>query len=378
MKQWKLCITGVCALVLLGFGGEAYAAAAQRAFLMKGTRPLGMGDAFLAVSGSDSNALFYNPASINDYEKKLHGSFLSATVDVGAKSIQFISDIQNLADDINNATTDAQKNTIFGNFTSANFGRVENYRVSMPIAMLMHRYFAVGLIVDSDNQVTLRDPSFDSFDLVSRSDSGIVMGTGWGWFDGKIQTGIAIKGLYRVFTRETITQRDVVVNNDFGDAINFEKGFGVGADVGVKLHLPDTIPTVKTLKPVLGVTYQDIGNTRFSGSGVEDKAQSVSVGLSLNPKIGPLETTIAADVRDLNHNADFITLFHAGYEVRFPKVIGTRASLRVGTNQGYLAGGFTLDWRYVKLSGATYGEERGSTSRVDESRRFVGELAFGF
>ena len=193
-----------------------------------------------------------------------------------------------------------------------------------------------------------------------------------------MQAGIAFKGLYRIYTQETVTQRDVVVSDDFSDAIDVGQGFGVGVDIGTKLHLPEALPGAALLKPVIAATYQDIGNTRFSGDEVDDKAQSVSVGLSLNPTTGPVAHTFAFDVRDLNHKADFITLFHAGYEARFPRLFKTTASVRIGANQGYLTGGFTLDWRFVKLSAMTYGEEFGEVSRVKEMRRFGGELAFGF
>lgn len=378
MPVWMrsvLVLSGVIAACVMA--PSTYAASTQRAQLMKGIRPLGMGGAFLAVSGSDENALFYNPAAIHDYEKKLHATFLSPSVDVGTGSIGFVNDLRDLGDDIDDAGSDSAKSTVFGNFTSANFGRVENYRVSVPLALFMHQYFAVGLIADSETQVRLDDPSFDAFKLVSRNDMGLMAGTSWGWFNDQLETGIALKALYRAFSRETITRRDAVVQDDFNDAYNIGYGFGVGVDLGLKYRLPE-VGVLKVLKPALALTYQDIGNTRFTGGDVEDKAQSVSAGFSLNPKIGPLETTFAFDVRDLNHRADFITMMHAGYEVRFPEFLKTKASLRVGTNQGYLTGGLTLDWRYVKLSGVIYGEEIGDVSRVDERQRFGAQLAFGF
>ena len=78
---------------------------------MQGTRPLGMGGAFVAVEGTDENALFYNPAAINDYEKKIHMQFLLPTVEFSYKAISFFaSDLPGLADDIDAAATDSDKN----------------------------------------------------------------------------------------------------------------------------------------------------------------------------------------------------------------------------------------------------------------------------
>lgn len=373
----KVLIAVIIALWGGCFASLAQAADAERAFLMKGARPLGMGDAFLATRGRDENAIFYNPAAINDYEKKVHGYFLSPMADVTYKGIAFVNDVLDLIDDLDAADTSTEKNDIFGAFTQANFGRVESYRAAVPAAFVMHRYFAAGIVAESDSSVLVTDPSFDSFDLLSRNDIAVVMGTAWGWFQNSLQTGIAIKPIYRIVTRETITQRDVVVTDDFSDAVDINYGLGVGVDLGVKYNVPLDWKVTSLLKPSVGITYQDIGNTRFTGEG-EDKAQSVSAGFALDPKIGPIETTFAFDVRDLNHRADFITLMHTGLELRFPEFFKTKASVRIGANQGYLSGGLTLDWRYVKLTAMTYGEEEGKVSRVEENRRFGGQVAFGF
>ncbi len=365
------------AMVSAGFSLSAHAAEKTQAFLMKGNRPLGMGGAFIAMKGSDENALFYNPASIHDYEDKLHAQFLSGNYAFGYKSIDFIGELRDLSGDLGDEDDDAQKTRIFGDFTEKNFGRVEHYRASIPIALFMHRYFSVGLIADSESRVDVRDPSFDSFDLKTRNDSGVVAGTAWGWCDNAVEAGVAVKGLYRVFTSEIFTQRDVVVHDDFSDAYDLKTGFGVGVDLGVKFTPPIKLAAIETLKPTFGLTYQDIGNTRFIGE-VDDTAQSLSLGLAIHPQLGPVETSLALDFRDLNHDLYWTRHLYGGWEFRFPEVVKTRASLRVGAHHGYIAGGFTLDWRYVRLTAVTYSEEIGEMERVKESRLFGAQLAFGF
>ena len=62
-------------LLITGLVGEAQAAPTVSIghtypSLMRGVRPIGMGNAFVAMPGTDENAMFYNPAAINDYEKK--------------------------------------------------------------------------------------------------------------------------------------------------------------------------------------------------------------------------------------------------------------------------------------------------------------------
>src|SRR5687767_10222402 len=72
--------------------------------LQQGIRPLGMGGAFVAVDGSDENALFYNPAAINDLPEDVHMQFVLPSVEFSYKAIPFIaSDIPDLADRIDAA-----------------------------------------------------------------------------------------------------------------------------------------------------------------------------------------------------------------------------------------------------------------------------------
>ena len=60
---------------------------AEHPSLMRGVRPIGMGNAFIAMPGTDENAPFYNPDAINDYEKQLHFKFISPTVDLSPEAL---------------------------------------------------------------------------------------------------------------------------------------------------------------------------------------------------------------------------------------------------------------------------------------------------
>ena len=177
-----------------------------------------------------------------------------------------------------------------------------------------------------------------------------------------------------------VTTNDITSRRDLGAIFswkNWDKGFGVGADVGIKYHLKEVGPDFfYFLDPVIAVVYQDIGNTRFT-SNADNTAQSVSAGLGVHPSIGTTGLSLEVAFSDINQRIGVWNKFHAGAELRFPKVIGTLFSLRAGCNQGYPAGGVTADWNYAKIEFAFYGEEDGEYTHAKPNYRYVVNLSFG-
>lgn len=350
--------------------------------MMQGTRPLGMGNAFLAVPGSDENAMFYNPAAINDYEKKFKFRFLLPTVEFSAKAINFIaSDIPDLADDLDAQATDAGKINVFNNFANNNTGRYEEVGVRGNVAIMMHKYITAAIFYNSDATIALLNPASSTIDLEAVSQGGVMVGSAYSFFDDHLQVGGAVKFIGRHMIDETITQRDVIASNNFNDilsATNF--GFGVGVDLGVKGSLPVQGKVWDFLKPQFALTYQDVGDTRFTGDPVGRQQSSFNFGAAVFPEFWKLKSALAIDVRDIDHRTDFLNKFHAGYELTWPELskILRSVSLRVGVNQVYVTGGLTLDFKYFRIDAATYGRDIASQTIQKQSRMFTFQLSAGF
>ncbi len=349
---------------------------------MQGIRPLGMGDAFIAVDGTDENAIFYNPAAINDYEKKIHMQFLLPTVEFSYKAISFFKDdLTGLASDISDATTNANKITVLQNFTNKNAGRYEEVGVHAPIAILMHKYITAALFYENRSVLGLLNAASSTVDIDSVSQGGLQVGSSYSFWDNKLQVGAALKFMERYLISKELTQRDVVANNNFSDSFSLHRtGFGVGGDIGVQAKIPLKHSKVwDYLDPTFALTLQDIANTRFTGD-VGETPESLTAGFAVHPNYWKLKSVFDFDVRDLDHRKDFITQIHAGYEVTWPEMtkILRSVSLRAGMSQGYACGGFGLDFKYFKLNAATYGREIGKVTRQKESRMFGVELAAGF
>lgn len=351
---------------------------------MQGVRPLGMGGAFIAMDGTDENAIFYNPAAINDYEKKIHMQFLLPTVEFSFKAIPFFaSDLTDLASDIDDAATNSDKIQVFQNFAAANTGRYEEIGIRGPLATFMHPWITASLFYENRSILGLLDPASTDIDLEATSQGGLQVGSSYAFWDKKLQVGGALKVVGRHLINEVIQQRDVVANDDFTDSLALKNfGVGIGVDLGAKFKFPlEGNKVWDYLDPTFALTLQDIGDTRFFiADNVGRIPQSVSFGFVLHPEYWKLKSNFAFDVRDLDHRTDFITKFFVGYEVIWPEIskILREVALRAGAHQGYISGGFGLDFKYFKMNAATYGREIGESTRQKQSRMFALQLAAGF
>lgn len=351
--------------------------------MMQGVRPLGMGNAFIAVEGSDENAIFYNPASINDLPKEVHMQFLLPTVEISYKMISFLTDVLDLADDVDAADTDAAKIDVFDQFAAANTGRYEEIGARGNLVTFMHHWLTASIFYENRSVFALTNPASSTVDIEALSQGGIIVGSAYAFFDDHLQVGAAAKFMGRHLIDETITQRDIIASASFNDILQYDNfGFGMGGDIGVKGRLPfEGNKTWDYLDPVFAITLQDIGHTRFfMGDDVGRQDQSLSAGFALHPNFWKFKSLLAVDFRDLEYRTDVLTKFHAGYELTWPEIskVLRSASVRLGVSQGYLTGGFGLDFRYFKLNAATYGREIAESTYQKQSRMFALQLAAGF
>lgn len=342
--------------------------------IIRGTRPVGMGNAFIAMQGSDSNAQFYNPASINDFDSEISYEVSAPAAEFDAGIFPMISDLLKLRDDLHNATGTQQKIDIFKEFAEKDTGRYNHLSSSMVLFQARNKNFSASMIADNHSVISLRDQAFPNFELKTTTTFGPVVGGAIGLLNDDLQLGTNIKFLYRMGIEKQIIIGDILVNS-ISDLIGFgawDKGFGVGMDLGLKYKLPFA---KESLNPTIGATIQDLGNTYFTDD-APPIPMSVSLGAGIFPKIGNVGFSILADFRELNRQKNFLTKFHFGIEAKFPKTLKTIFSLRAGCNQGYPAVGASASWGLVTMNLAFYGEEAGEYdySKAD----YRGAVGFDF
>ena len=340
-------------------------------------RPLGMGNAYLTTKGDDETQFFYNPSSINDQEKFKIG-FFNPAFSLTTSTIGLIKDIKDLSDDLSGAT-DAQQTNTFDTFFDTHVGEYHGLNLWMPLLTVRHRWFVANVITDSRTTISFKNRAFPNFEVLSQNTAGVAGGTAYNFLDETLQVGVGVKILYRAVFSEILTTSDAI-GDSFGDTFkfsNWRKGYGVGADLGAKYHVPDFgKKSLEFLKPVVGATYQDIGNTRFSG-GAPSIPQSLSAGASINPEFGFCDISVLADFREINRKQDLLMKTHFGTEARFGKNWKWfKPSLRAGLNQGYPAVGAGLKLFFFRWNVAYFGEEVGTTTRQKGSYRLATSLNF--
>ncbi|MBI2346354.1 MAG: hypothetical protein HYV03_05635 [Deltaproteobacteria bacterium] len=346
--------------------------------LGQGVRPLGMGNAFLTMEGTDENALFYNPAALDDFDKNWrYGTFLIPGVYFNKGLIKTVKDVLDMGDALDTSGSSTGDIQAFQDFFGKHVGEFQNVSLKMPLFSMIRKGWGGGILVDSRTTFAMRgSTATPNVELRSRSDAGVVLAKSVGLLGNDLAVGVLVKGLYRLYRDRILVTSDFVGNSSLNDLIGYKtwgKAFGIGGDIGIRYKLP-----VSGVNPAVAVVYQDIGRTRFFGTDTDDTPQVLSAGVGIHPELGDFGTSVEVSMTDLTQRRDLMTRLHAGAELRFPWFGVIRPSLRAGMNQGYPTGGFSLDFKKVRFDGAFYGEEVGETSRQGKAYKFAAEMSVYF
>lgn len=355
-------------------------------FLYRGVRPLGMGNAFLAMKGSDVYALYYNPAAIRDYEANVTystGLLPVPPFELSYSAINLTRDLWSFKSDLDDAATTSDKIDVFNDFVNKHIGEFNEFEIHLPLIAAFNKYFFVGIINEDEFGISFRNRAFTNFEIRATGYGGLTLGSAYGFFDDLLELGVAVNVLYGVQNSRIITTGDILANS-FTDYKwdNWARGLGIGADVGVKFQIPDFGSDIMdTLKPTVAVTYQNIGNTKFRwlkhNGAPYSIPQSVSAGIGISPLIGVMETNLLVDFREINIKEDFLLKLNAGAEVKFPFWWG-QPSFRVGANQGYPAFGAGIKLWKMTWNTAFYGRELGQYTREKMGWRMANEFIWNF
>jgi len=352
----------------------------------RSVRYLGMGNSSLSMKGYDVNAPYYNPAAIRDYSYEVTWSSALLPVppfELSYSAIRLIKDVFDFKDDLDKATGSSAKIDVFNNFVNQHIGSFNELEVRIPIVAAFNRYFYAGVISDNDLGISFRNRAFPNFEIKAKGYSGMALGTAYAFFEDRLELGLLAKIIYGIENEQVITSADILQNNfdDFKWS-NWKRGLGVGFDAGAKFEIYDFgVDILDTLKPTIGVTYQDIGNTKFrwmkKNGGPTKIGQTVSAGIGIHPTFGLVETSLLVDIRDINVKEDFLLRLNAGAEVRFPAVPLT-PSVRAGVNQGYPAVGVGIKVWKLLWNAAFYGKELGEYTREKGGYRVANEFVWQF
>ncbi|MDC4222668.1 MAG: hypothetical protein MPW15_00065 [Candidatus Manganitrophus sp.] len=196
-----------------GFWGMGVAAAEELPNLYRGIRPLGMGGAFITLS-DDENAMFYNPAGLNDVSGFGGVGLINPLVEVSKNTMGFVQDLNDL-------DTEDQQEVV--DFLNERIGEHQHVRV--------WRSFRIFTCTTLQSAPWARRRSIWRFGIEGRiprslqmfeSTPGSLASGAFGFFDQKLQVGVTGKFIQREGVNKTYSSVDIV--NDTFDPIDDAEG----------------------------------------------------------------------------------------------------------------------------------------------------------
>lgn len=346
-------------------------------------RMLGMGGAGVAILGSNESAMM-NPAALSDVTNSRFDvvPFL-VEVPFSLGVVTDFLDYKNIAND--SASTDAQKRDAFETFAQSIASVAATTRVNVYPSWTSNNLH-IGLLADFYVNPRFRIGGVTSNQIVdlggSNGTAGVIIGASRSFLQNRLRVGATIKSLYRVdlTANQQVTVYDLLIGQDtnttedqiFGDPILDKRGFGFGVDLGARYDLPFF---EKMLSPSVGVTWQDIGNTRFFGSNrPQSIEQSISLGAAIRPDWNIFRNTIALDLRNIQERQEWLNKLHIGVET----VIWGILALRGGFGQGYFSTGVSVLTRILQTEVFLSSQEAGRKANIQANRTLGLRLSLGF
>lgn len=347
-----------------------------------------MGGAGLSATGTNDSAML-NPAGLSDV-KSSYWSLLPLTFEAPFEidAVESYLDYKDAIDaaGATNVTKQAALQTFLGDVaTEAVMTRLNIY------PSYTRPHFHVGILVDLLVDAKVRAGGATSNQVVNLGNSagtaGLIVAGSYDFLENRLHVGLTLKPLYRfsVMKDSEQTLRDILVGKNvvngvetgikeaiIGEEYTDNKAIGVGVDLGVNYDLP----LLESLHPRVGITFQDIGNTRFFTDNVQPMniAQSLSVGASIEPNWSIFRNTISLDMRNINEQQSLMNMIHLGLE----SVIWDFFALRAGLGQGYLSGGVGIDLRYFEMDAYVASREAASKAHLQSQTVIGTRIAFGF
>ncbi len=346
----------------LFFVFDGISASKELTSFYRGIRPLGMGDAFTAIS-NDENAVFYNPAGLNSVVKG-RVELINPTVGYSQNTMDFLNDVQDLDSDDVSASTD---------MLDKHMGNQMGLRVSVFPNWTRHN-FSAGAFALANVGGAIHNPPFPYMDIDASTDGGAIVGLARSFTpEDKLQMGVSLKFVQRRGITRTYDATDIA-NEDYDVDEDLETGTGFGVNVGAIYNLERTL---FGLKPSFGVAVQNVGGMKF-GDELAEVEQKVNIGVVLKKEMGLGALMLALDYKDLFANVglddDKGKRLHIGGELKFKKLLAVRA----GLNQGWGTFGLTIDLWLIKVSYAMYYEELGAYAGQLKDQRHVFQLVLGW
>lgn len=295
-------------------------------------RPLGMGNAFVAIA-DDSNALFYNPAGLS-WVKGLHFNLIDMIV-----GFDNLDTLRRMGSTLKHGDFNQLIRTDDTQFI----------RLGLKPTFVMP-YFGIAIYNNLQGFFDFRNLQAADVDVFAANDLGVTLG-----FSLPVSPfasiGASIKALHRTAVDVHLTPADFLAQVGLG-ATDFQAaaysalenqvgtGYAFGLSLGglAKIPLGKKGPTIQ-----VGATVEDVTDTNFRPIGTTPVPRPIPVSYNLGtallyPVAKDTQLNVALDLRDNFRDLPFFKQAHLGLELRHKLF-----AFRGGLYQGYPTYGVSIE-----------------------------------
>ncbi len=341
---------------------------------MYGVRPLGMGNAFLAIS-DDNNAFWYNPAALARMRAN-HGNVFD--LNLGVDSMDTLSRM------VSSVST--------GDFSNLLRTDTQFMRLGVKPSFIT-RYFGISAYDEFFSFTDFKDiNSLDAqADVFTYNDLGFVTAFAVPFGD-YVAGGAAIRVFERTSIDASLTTQsllDLVGLEDINklqtalyDHLKSIRGTGwaIGLNLGTLIRVP---LATKSPKFYIAFTAEDVGWTKFKPLSSNATTPEI-IRMKYNCGVA-LRYTLSKS-SELNIAADYRDYFHIGHEGTTARRINIGAEykndkfgVRLGIFQGYPTLGFSITTPpHTIINFATYAHELSTQLWTRQQRFYQVQLIIGF
>ncbi len=356
-------------------------------------KPLGMGDAFIAVA-DDYNAILYNPAGLARRED----GQINLALEVGGTSTYptFIKDVSSAS---STQGTDIQKFTAMSELLEKNYGKAYSLRTSLLQGVWVRRHWGIAVLpADATVEMSIQKQGTPAIDVRSYLDSTIAYGYGNDikGVPGRLSWGTTAKLINRGYLAKQVNAIDLIADSNVVKTSDFQEGYTVDMDLGT-LYTPD-IPSdgfwsyFRYARPTFGFvarnifdygfgqTFKLINKNASTNNPPERLYRVFDFGSKWEyPPLWIFRGRGLLDIRDLGHPSyTWRKSVHVGFEFDWTVTSWWKGQWRVGLNQMYYTAGVSALFSIFRLDLATYGEEFGALSAPVENRVYQVKLNMDF
>lgn len=350
-------------------------------------RPLGMGDAFVAIA-NDYNALLYNPAGL----ARLEDGQINLSMDFAGSG-----SFKTFYDDVNEAGkatgTSGDKATAFTNVLQKYYGKQFSLRTGLFEGQWVRPSWGIAVIpLDFTMDLQVHNMVGPALDMKAFADTTVAYGYGKDikGVEGRLSWGVTGKFINRGYASKQLLPLDLATDSNVVKTEDLQEGYTVDADLGL-LYTP-FLPSeglfyyMRLAKPTFGAVIRNAADIGFGQSlkllnktktaAPESLHRVLDVGTKFEyPNIWIFSGRGALDIRDIGHpNFTWRKGFHLGFEFDWRVASWWKGSYRIGVNQGYPTLGFSALFTMFNLDLVTYGEDIGTYNTPKENRVYMAKF----